>query len=63
MALECLKLLIEKLDATSLLIAGLMFLLYTTLNKLREPIENINHELGQLITAVKDLGNHQQQKP
>lgn len=55
MTQENIRLLLEKLDATSILIVGLMFLLWTSLNGIKRPLENINKELGILIAAIRDL--------
>jgi len=46
--------LIEELGATGLLVIGLYFILYRPLNSMAKNIRNINHELGEIISLLKD---------
>ena len=46
--------LIEELGATGLLVIGLYFILYRPLNSMAKHIRNINHELGEIISLLKD---------
>ena len=45
--------LIEELGATGLLVVGLYFILYRPLNSMAKYMENINRELGDIITHFK----------
>lgn len=46
--------LIEELGATGLLVIGLYFILHRPLNSMAKHIKTINHELGEIVTILKD---------
>ncbi len=46
--------LIEELGATGLLVIGLYFILYRPLTSMSKHIRNINHEMTEVISLVKN---------